>query len=156
VVRVSVARDGATRAFVLDADVVARWEPGTGPIVRLAFADDPVPSFNVFLFHQTSRHQVYEDRARASLAVDADDIIFINERDEVTQATTANVAALIGGRWCTPPIESGCLAGVYRASLIEAEMLSERPITIAEFTASEEIALLSSIRGWQRAQLVTE
>jgi para-aminobenzoate synthetase/4-amino-4-deoxychorismate lyase len=155
-VRVAIRRDGETKAHVLEGEVAATWEPGSGPSARVTIARDAIPSHNVFLFHQTSRREAYADRARSSTVVPADDVILINERDEVTQATNANVAVLIDGRWCTPPVESGCLAGVYRQSLIDKGMLEERPITTEEAAAAEEIALVSSVRGWQRAHLVTE
>ena len=155
-VRVAIGRDGETKAYLLEGGIAPRTEPGSGPSVRVAIARDAIPSHNVFLFHQTSRHEVYSNRARASTVVPADDVILINERDEITQATNSNVAVLIDGRWCTPPVESGCLAGVYRQSLIENGMLAVRPITTEDATAAEEIALLSSVRGWQRAHLVTE
>jgi para-aminobenzoate synthetase/4-amino-4-deoxychorismate lyase len=155
-VRVSVGRRGATKASVLEGEMAARWEPGTGPIARVAIARDPVPSYNVFLFHQTSRRDAYADRAWGSIMVPADDVILINERDEITQSTTSNIAVLIDGRWCTPPIDSGCVPGVYRQSLIDEGMLEVRPITRAEAAAGEEIALLSSVSGWRRAHLVGE
>ena len=155
-VRVSVGREGETKAHVLEGEMAAKWEPGAGPIARVAIARHAMPSHNVFLFHQTSRQEAFADRAWASIVVPADDVILINERDEVTQTTTSNVAVLIDGRWCTPPVESGCLAGVYRQSLIEKGMLEVRPISVAQLVAAEEIALLSSVRGWQRAQLVAE
>jgi para-aminobenzoate synthetase/4-amino-4-deoxychorismate lyase len=155
-VRVAVGRDGQTTASMLEGDMAEKWEPGSGPSVRVAIARDAIPSHNVFLFHQTSRHEVYSNRARASTVVPADDVILINERDEITQATNSNVAVLIDGRWCTPPVESGCVAGVYRQSLIEKGMLEVRPIMTEEAKAAEEIALLSSVHGWRRAHLVTE
>jgi len=133
--------------------VIAR-DRASGPMVRVAIAANPLPSSNVFLFHHTDRSQLYADRARASMSVSADDVVLINERDEVTQATISNVAALIDGRWCTPPIDSGCRAGVYRASLIDEGMIEVRSISIGEFATAPEIALLSSVAGWQRAQLV--
>jgi len=155
-VRLAIGRDGETKAYVLEREVAVKGEPGSGPSARVAIARDAIPSHNVFLFHQTSRREGYSDRARASTVVPADDVILINERDEITQATDANVAVLIDGRWCTPPIESGCVAGVYRQSLIKEGMLEERPITTGEAADAEEIALLSSVRGWQRAHLVRE
>lgn len=153
-VRLSVARNGPLEAHVLGGEMAKLWDRDSGPTVQVGIAANPMPSTNVFLFHQTNRSQVYADRARASLPIPADDVVLVNERGEVTQAALSNVAALIDGRWCTPPIDSGCRAGVYRASLIEKGMLEVRPVTIEEFTGATEIALLSSVTGWQRARLV--
>ncbi|MEE9582621.1 MAG: aminotransferase class IV, partial [Acidimicrobiia bacterium] len=69
----------------------------------------------------------------------------------VTESTVANVAVLIGSRWVTPPLESGCLPGVYRAELLEAKALEIAPIPLATLRTATDVALINSVRGWRRA-----
>jgi para-aminobenzoate synthetase/4-amino-4-deoxychorismate lyase len=114
--------------------------------------DDPVNPDDRYLFHKTSRREVYERRRR--LYPDQTDVILVNTRGEVTESTIANVAVLIEGHWYTPPLESGCLPGIRRGLLIEQGRLTERVMTVPELRAAEQIALVSSLRGWRAAKLV--
>ncbi len=66
----------------------------------------------------------------------------------------ANLAVEIAGRWVTPPLEAGLLPGSYRTVLLRDGRLAERPVTVEELRAAEEIALVSSVRGWRSAVLV--
>ena len=48
----------------------------------------------------------------------ADDALFVDAEDLVVEATQANVFAVFRDRLVTPPLESGCLPGVTRATLL--------------------------------------
>ncbi len=71
-------------------------------VLRLALASEPVSSSDVFLFHKTTRRGLYE-AARASQP-DADTVLLWNERDEITEATEANVVFDLDGTLVTPPL----------------------------------------------------
>ena len=121
-----------------------------GP-VRLEVDPDPVDSSELWLYHKTTRRSFYEARAQRHPA--ADDVVLLNERGELTETTIANLALRIGGRWWTPPIESGCLPGVERACRVERGELAERALRREDLLAAEAIALVSSVRGWRPAVL---
>ncbi len=129
------------------------WAPGRDhEPVRLAIDDDPVDPTDVALFHKTSRRGGYDERRRRH--PDADDVVLVNTRGEVTETTIANLAVCQDGRWCTPPLDAGCLPGVYRAVLIDAGVLAVRPITVADLRQAGQVAVLSSLRGWRAAVIV--
>jgi branched-chain amino acid aminotransferase len=48
-----------------------------------------------------------------------DEVVLLNERGEVAECTAANVFAVRGGAVVTPPLSSGCLAGITREVLME-------------------------------------
>ena len=85
---------------------------------------------------------------------EADDVILVNDRGQVTEATIANVAVRLEGAWWTPPLDAGCLPGVYRSELVGDGTLRERPITLEDLRAADALALVSSVRGWRAATLV--
>ena len=118
--------------------------PFSGPI-RLKWAEEAVDASDRFLYHKTSRREVY-DRERARLG-QADDAVLFNQRGEVTETTIANIAFLIDGRWVTPPISSGLLPGVLRGKLLESGELTERVISIAEARQAADMRVLSALRG---------
>jgi para-aminobenzoate synthetase/4-amino-4-deoxychorismate lyase len=118
----------------------------------LAIDDRRVDPSDALLFHKTTLRGRYE--GAAARHPEADDVLLVNVRGEVTESTVANVAARIGGRWWTPPLDAGLLPGTGRAVALEEGALEERPITLEELRAAQEIALVSSVRGWRRAILV--
>jgi para-aminobenzoate synthetase/4-amino-4-deoxychorismate lyase len=125
---------------------------GSPEPVRLALDDVPVDPTDVFLFHKTTIRRRYEDaRARHR---DADDALLINPRGEITETSEANVAVKLAGRWWTPPRDSGLLAGIERAALLDEGAIEERPIDVDEARTAQALAVLNSVRGWRHAVLV--
>jgi para-aminobenzoate synthetase/4-amino-4-deoxychorismate lyase len=80
-------------------------------------------------------------------------VLLVNERGEVTESCTASLAARLDGRWWTPPLGSGCLPGIERARLVAGGGLGERALRPADLRRAEDLALVSSLRGWRRATL---
>lgn len=144
-VRLRVDRAGA---------VLCTAEPITPPAgpAQLALAPGPVDSGDVFLYHKTTRRDVYA-AARAACP-DADDTVLWNERGEITEACFGNLAVQLGGVWVTPPVECGLLAGVYRAELLAEGQLAERVITRADLAQAQGLAVLNSVRRWREAVLM--
>ena len=120
--------------------------------VWLAVASVPVRSDDRALFHKLLDRSRY-DLARAALP-EANDVILHNERGEITETTTANIAVQIGGEWYTPPLDSGLLPGIERARLIESGDLIERPITLNDLAGADAVAVVNSLRGWRPARLI--
>jgi para-aminobenzoate synthetase/4-amino-4-deoxychorismate lyase len=157
-VRQGVARrTGPARVRILlsragDVDVeLEAMPPVSARPVRLALDDDPVDATSPWLQHKTTRRDVYLTRALRH--PEADDVVLVNQHGDLTETTTANLAVRLGGRWWTPPTASGCLPGVERARLLELGRLHERVLTVQDLHDAEELAVLSSLRGWRRARL---
>ncbi len=146
-VRLTLARDGAIEV------TISPLPPAPGGPVRLAVDDEPVDPTDALLFHKTTRRSGYERRAARHPG--ADDVILVNRRGEVTESTIANLAVRLGGRWLTPPLDSGCLPGIYRSVLLREGRLAERAIAVEELASAEELALVSSARLWRAAVLET-
>jgi para-aminobenzoate synthetase/4-amino-4-deoxychorismate lyase len=145
-VRLTLGRDGELDTTVRDLP------PASEGAVRVALDDEPVDPADLWLFHKTTRRAPYERRRERR--PDVDEVLLVNDRGEVTESTIANVAVRIDGRWVTPSIGAGLLPGTYRAVLLREGSLEERPVMIDEVRAAEELALVSSVRGWRPAVLV--
>jgi para-aminobenzoate synthetase/4-amino-4-deoxychorismate lyase len=146
-VRCVLARDG-----VLEVTLGPLSDRDPSAPVRLAIDDRRVDANDALLFHKTTLRGRYE-RAAARHPY-ADDVLLVNGRGEVTESTVANVAVRLGGRWWTPPLDAGLLPGTGRAGALNEGILEERPITLEEVRTAEEVALVSSVRGWRRAVLI--
>jgi branched-subunit amino acid aminotransferase/4-amino-4-deoxychorismate lyase len=120
--------------------------------LRVGLAREPVRRDNPFLYHKTTRRDVYED-ARAGRP-ECDEVILWNAEGEVTEATIANVVLRDAAGYWTPPVESGLLEGTFRAELLERGVIRERRIDVGAARAARELWLISSVRGWRRCHLV--
>ena len=115
---------------------------------RVALATQPVDSSDRFLFHKTTRRDFYN--AQLSARPDCDDIIFWNEKGEITESTIANVVVEIDGELFTPPIECGLLAGTFREQLLAEGKIKERVVTVHEFRNATRFFLINSVRRWMQ------
>ncbi|MCO6011658.1 aminodeoxychorismate lyase [Actinoallomurus purpureus] len=75
--------------------------------------------------------------------------IFGNLAGNLCEGTGSNVFVVRDGRLTTPPLSSGCLAGVTRALVLEWFGGEERDLPLEEFTASDEAFLTSTTRDIQ-------
>jgi branched-chain amino acid aminotransferase len=80
-----------------------------------------------------------------------DDALLLNEHDQLAECTSANVFLVIGGKVLTPPLASGCLAGVTRDVLFEIAPgagieLYEQPLTRDNLARAEEVFISSTTR----------
>jgi para-aminobenzoate synthetase / 4-amino-4-deoxychorismate lyase len=146
VVRLTLARDGGLSTDVRDL-------PPADDAVRVALDDEPVDPSDVWLFHKTTRRAPYERRRERR--PDVDDVLLVNDRGEVTESTIANLALRLDGVWVTPPVDAGLLPGTYRNVLLREGRMTERPVTVDELRGARELALVSSVRGWRPAALVS-
>jgi len=137
-VKLELEKSGAIKSSVTD---LAELGPR-----KVALAGSPVDQSDRFLFHKTTNRKFYDDEL--SLHPDCDDVIFWNDNREITEATIANVVVRLDDQLVTPPIESGLLAGTYRAELIAEGTISERKITVDDLARATEVFLINSVRKW--------
>jgi para-aminobenzoate synthetase/4-amino-4-deoxychorismate lyase len=91
--------------------------PEAGGAWRYAFASVPVKSGDWRVYHKTTQRAFYDEALAA--ADGCDEVVFVNERGEVTEGSRTNVFLERDGVWLTPPVASGLLDGCLRRELIE-------------------------------------
>ena len=77
--------------------------------------------------------------------------IFGNTRGQLCEGSSTNVFAVFDGKLMTPPLASGCLAGVTRGVVLdlcrrEALEVAEREVPLADLEAADEAFLTSTLR----------
>ena len=72
--------------------------------------------------------------------------LFANTAGDLCEGTGTNVFLVVDGELVTPPLSSGCLAGVTRELLLEEMAVTERSVAPDEFARSSEAFLTSSTR----------
>lgn len=122
------------------------WRIGVARRARLN-STDPI------LRHKTSLRGVYE-AARAEHPREAiDEVILLNEKDDVCEGTITNIFVDDGaGTLLTPPLSSGCLAGILRTSLICGRKARSRRLTLDDLRR-HPFYVGNSLRGLIRAEL---
>lgn len=157
-VRLLVGLDGAVRSEVFALTGTAG---GASRVRRLVVGPEPVDEDDPFLFHKTTHRQVYArareaaETALSNLPFDeVDDVLLVNRRGELTEATLANLVLRQDGEWVTPPVESGLLAGTLRAELLDRGRIVERVLRPDDLARAENVYLINSVRGWMPARLV--
>ena len=101
--------------------------------------------------HKTTVREHF-DAARARHP-EVDDVILRGAHGRLVETTIATLAVRLAGIWCTPPLADGCLDGMGRRLALEAGELVERPLEVEDLARAEELAVISSARGWRRAAL---
>ena len=147
-VRLLAARDGG---ITLEAAPLA---PPDGSAVRVALAPAPIRTDDPFLYHKTTRRSVYEE-ARAACP-DAEDALLWNDKGELTESTIANLVVELDGQRITPPVRCGLLPGTFRAELLAQGTVHEGIVRIEDLPRCTGIYLVSSVRQWRTAVLVTQ
>ena len=120
--------------------------------LRVGIAARPVDPRSAWLFHKTTRREVYEEAAASR--PDCDDVLLWNERGELTESSVASVIVEVGGVRLTPPVACGLLPGVERARAIAEGRAREAVVRLGDLKPGQRLWLLSSLRGVREARLV--
>jgi branched-chain amino acid aminotransferase len=80
-----------------------------------------------------------------------DEVILLNERGEVSECTSANIFAATGREVATPPLSSGCLAGVSRELLLQeihvpGISVVEKILRPADLERADQVFITSTTR----------
>jgi para-aminobenzoate synthetase/4-amino-4-deoxychorismate lyase len=145
-VRLLLERDGS---LSLEETAIAPDPPGTVQLTGIA--SPPVDSRDPLLAHKTDHRPLYQQALLDN--PHCDEMLFVNERGELTEGCNHTLVVRIEGKLLTPPLSSGLLPGVMRAELLEEGNVSEAVITPEQMAAADEIWLVNSVRGWRRTLL---
>jgi len=84
----------------------------------------------------------------------ASEALMANTRDELCEGTGTNVFVVIDGQTLTPPLSSGCLAGITRELVLEATDAIEQVLPFEILQTADEIFLTSSTRDVQGLTMI--
>jgi branched-subunit amino acid aminotransferase/4-amino-4-deoxychorismate lyase len=115
-------------------------------------------SSDPLLLHKTSLRGDYDGGWKLAESLGAFDMLFLNERGELTEGGRSNLFLQIKGRWWTPPLSSGVLPGIMRGLLLKDRSFEagESVLFLNDLLAAEDILLCNSLRGTIRAKLLRQ
>jgi para-aminobenzoate synthetase/4-amino-4-deoxychorismate lyase len=140
--------------LLLDEDggvsVTATSQPATTPdsIMRYVISDSRLNSADLFLYHKTTRRELYDrEWKHYSDTLGADEVIYLNENGELAEGSRTTIFLERDGKLLTPRLAAGVLPGTLRAALIDEGRAVEARLTIQDINGPGEIYLGNSVRG---------
>ncbi|KKC37729.1 hypothetical protein WH87_08420 [Devosia epidermidihirudinis] len=129
--------------------------PPNPDVFRFAIAPDRLDSASLWLAHKTTNRAFYDEpRQRAHAAWGVDEVVFLNERDELTEGSITNLFVERDGILLTPPLSSGLLPGTLRAELLASGKAVEQVLRLADLERADALWLGNSVRGLLPAQWI--
>jgi para-aminobenzoate synthetase/4-amino-4-deoxychorismate lyase len=107
-----------------------------------AISPERTNSSDLLLRHKTNWRGLYEDELKR---LGTDEVIFCNQRGEVTEGARSNIFVKRDGVLLTPPLEAGVLDGRLRAELVATGKAREAAVTPDDLGG--EIYFGNSLRG---------
>lgn len=86
----------------------------------------------------------------------ASEALFANTVGELCEGTGSNVFVVLDGRIHTPPVSSGCLAGITRALAVEWTGAVEKDLPLDVLEQADEVFLTSTLRDIQAVHRVDD
>jgi para-aminobenzoate synthetase/4-amino-4-deoxychorismate lyase len=150
--RIRLLLDAGGKATIAAAHHISHKSTG-----RVRVSLEHTSSGDLFLRHKTTHRERYDRQYAQAHADGFDDIIFLNEREEVTEGAISNIFIMRAGVLLTPPLSSGVLPGVYRRHLLESNKTAEeRVLTIQDLECADDVFLCNSVRGMTRVSSLSQ
>ncbi len=120
--------------------------------LRVTLSPHRTDSLDPMFFHKTTHRPLYIEAFAAATQAGYDEILFLNERGEVTECSNHNVFIERAGRLVTPPIECGLIPGVHRQLILQTHpTASQRRLTLDDLCNADAVFLSNAVRGLRPA-----
>ncbi|SFD38132.1 aminotransferase class IV [Streptomyces aidingensis] len=142
--------DGATPTLVVAHLPITR-RPDTTSVVTVDWTRNERGALAGLKTTSYAENVIALARARQQAASEA---LFANTAGLLCEGTGSNVFVVLDGELLTPPLSSGCLAGITRALVIEWAGAKETDLPLEVLRDAEEVFLTSSTRDVQAVRRV--
>jgi len=112
-----------------------------------------IPSDWMLKYKSTNR-SLYNEEYQKYFSKGYYDVIFTNDKNEITEGSFNNIFICKNNIWYTPPVECGLLPGIKRQQLLNSTTIKaqEKILFINDLEAADEIFLTNSVRGTVKTQ----
>lgn len=120
--------------------------------VPLCLAGHRTDSGRPLLYHKTSERDLYDRYYLLARQKGFGEVIFVNERGEVTEGAISTLFISRGGRFFTPPVEAGLLDGIFRRYFLATRpFATEKIMTLTDLLEADMLYIANSVRGLRPA-----
>lgn len=152
-VRLTIAKDGmieitATECAPPSQNLLPETTTNKS-LPKVIFSQKTTDSSSPFLFHKTTIRELYDQEREKAAEQDYLEVLFCNEKGEVTEGSITNIFIKNGDKFITPPIACGLLDGIFRKHFIENSpvLIEEKIITRKDLESAEALYIGNSVRG---------
>ena len=162
--RILLRRDGTLTFSSVSCDPPKALEfpegeyPGGDTCLKIDFATETTDSKSPYFFHKTTMRKQYDSAYENGVSAGLFDVIFCNEKMEVTEGCISNLFILKDGSYYTPPVSCGLLDGIMRKHLLTTDgrfRVSERVLSRKDICEADGVFVCNSVRGVLRVHLAT-
>ena len=152
-VRLTIARDGA---IAVTSSQLANMQAGPS-LPAVAISEQRTDSADIFLYHKTTNRRLYDSEfSRVQHDYGCREVLFCNERGELTEGSRTNLFVQFEGVLHTPPLRCGLLDGTLRRSMLSDPhtRVKEAIVTPDDLKAAEKLLIGNSVIGLVQVRLV--
>jgi len=147
-VRLLLHKDG--RVSLEHTELTRPGAPGGA----VTISEKRTSSLNRFLFHKTTNRAFYEREREKALRDGFCEVLFLNEKGQITEGAISNIFIRKGDAYFTPPVECGLLNGIFRQQFLNrTQNAFEQILYPTDLAAADEIFLTNAVRGMTRVHL---
>ncbi len=149
-VKLSLSHSGA---FSLSYELIE--VPSSGALLRLAISEHQVDSSQPHLYHKTTMRELYNSSYALAREQGYDEVIFCNERGEVTEGAISNLFIRKGAKFFTPPMHCGLLHGIFRSYFLATRpFVVEKVLTLQDVLEADIVYVANSVRGLRAGAII--
>ncbi|THF66306.1 aminodeoxychorismate synthase component I [Pseudothauera nasutitermitis] len=117
-------------------------------VARLQCSPSTIDSADVLLRHKTTAREPYDRELAQAAATGCFDLLYFNERGELTEGARSCVFVEFGdGLLYTPPLSCGLLDSVWRRYMLAGGRARERVLTRADLRRASRLWVGNALRG---------
>jgi len=112
-------------------------------------------STNTFLYHKSTNRTFYDKQYQKYQKLGYDDVLFCNEKGQITEGAISNIFIKKTDIFYTPPIKCGLLPGVFRQYFMQKnrKKAKEKILRLEDLSTAQEIYLANSVRGFKKVKI---
>jgi para-aminobenzoate synthetase/4-amino-4-deoxychorismate lyase len=131
-------------------EIVLEHQPfiaARGAMPKISVSGFKTQSNDPFLYHKTTHRSLYDEEHKKYAAKGYFDVIFTNQKNQITEGAISNIFVQIQGRYYTPPLNCGLLGGIGRNVLMKKLKAREKILYLKDLKRADKIILTNSVRG---------
>lgn len=151
-IRLLLAPDGTLSTSAIPIELPSHKDP----LPRVVISTTAVSSADPILRHKSTRRALYDAELKTwSARTGCLDVLFVNERAEVTEGARTNLFIQRGATILTPPLECGLLDGTLRRWMLDSQAIPTREcvLTVSDLASADRVYLGNSVRGLVEVRL---
>jgi para-aminobenzoate synthetase/4-amino-4-deoxychorismate lyase len=140
---------GVVRLDAGNDQVGAATGAAAGSLPKVMFSEQRTDSANPHYYHKTTCRELYDEERKKAVQKGFFEVLFCNEKGEVTEGSMSNIFIKKGDTLFTPPVTCGLLDGILRRHLMAAGALPvrEKILTPQDVRTADVLYVANSVRG---------